>query len=61
MTHPTIPASTAPPVPGDHLKSNSLTARGIAFLVVAAAAPLTVMAGVAPLAVLVGGIGAPVA
>ena len=61
MTHPTMPASIAPPVPGDHLKSNSLTARGIAFLVVAAAAPLTVMAGVAPLAVLIGGIGAPIA
>lgn len=51
---------TPPPVAADHLKSNSLSARGIAFLVVAAAAPLTVMAGVAPLAILVGGLGAPV-
>ena len=58
--------STPPPPTGgapsahEHLKTNALGARGIAFLVVAAAAPLTVMAGVAPLAILVGGIGAPV-
>ena len=32
---------------------------GIAFLVISAAAPLTVMAGVAPVAINVGGIGAP--
>ena len=44
----------------DHLKADSLGATNIAFLVVAAAAPLTVMAGVAPLAILIGGIGAPV-
>lgn len=56
----TQPAAAAAPTGTAHLKSNLLTARGIAFLVVAAAAPLTVMAGVAPLAVLVGGIGAPV-
>jgi amino acid transporter len=43
----------------EHLKTNALGARSITFLVVAAAAPLTVMAGVAPLAILVGGIGAP--
>ena len=61
MTDQALPATTAPPGGSDHLKTNSLTARGIAFLVIAAAAPLTVMAGVAPLAVLVGGIGAPVA
>jgi len=45
----------------EHLKTDALGARGIVFLVVAAAAPLTVMAGVAPLAILVGGIGAPAA
>ena len=45
--------------PAEHLKTNALGARSITFLVVAAAAPLTVMAGVAPLAILVGGIGAP--
>ena len=44
----------------DHLKADSLGATSIAFLVVAAAAPLTVMAGVSPLAILIGGIGAPV-
>jgi hypothetical protein len=52
-----------PPPPaggaGEHLKTNALGAGGIAFLVIAAAAPLTVMAGVAPVAILVGGIGAP--
>jgi hypothetical protein len=44
----------------EHLKSDALGARGIVLLVVvAAAAPLTVMAGVAPLAILVGGVGGP--
>ncbi len=47
--------------PGESLKTNALGASGIAFMVVAAAAPLTVMAGVAPLALSVGGVGAPVA
>lgn len=42
------------------LKTGALGAAGITFLVVAAAAPLTVMTGVAPLAVSIGGIGAPV-
>lgn len=50
----------APPPTTDHLKANALGVGAITFLVVAAAAPLTVMAGVAPLAVLIGGIGAPV-
>ena len=44
---------------GHGLRANALGTRSIAFLVIAAAAPLTVMAGVAPLAILVGGIGAP--
>ena len=52
------PAGVLPP-PADHLKANALGVGAITFLVVAAAAPLTVMAGVAPLGVLVGGIGAP--
>ncbi|MER6262828.1 APC family permease [Streptomyces sp900105245] len=43
------------------LRSGSLGTADIAFFVVSAAAPLTVMAGVAPLAILLGGIGAPVA
>ena len=51
-----LPGAVAP----ERLKSNALGATNIAFLVIAAAAPLTVMAGVAPLAILIGGIGAPV-
>ncbi|MER8010490.1 APC family permease [Streptomyces sp. NPDC094149] len=47
------PAATAT------LRSGSLGSADIAFFVVSAAAPLTVMAGVAPLAILLGGIGAP--
>ncbi|MFD7282454.1 APC family permease [Streptomyces sp. NPDC059862] len=42
------------------LRSGSLGTADIAFFVVSAAAPLTVMAGVAPLAIMLGGIGAPV-
>ncbi|WP_043908695.1 APC family permease [Kitasatospora griseola] len=41
------------------LRSGSLGTADIAFFVVSAAAPLTVMAGVAPLALLIGGTGAP--
>jgi len=43
------------------LKKNSLGARGITFLVVSAAAPLTVIAGTAPLAILIAGPAAPTA
>ncbi|MFJ1668753.1 APC family permease [Streptomyces bottropensis] len=50
--------SAASPAPS--LRSGSLGTSDIAFFVVSAAAPLTVMAGVAPLAILMGGIGAPV-
>lgn len=48
---------STPPVGA--LKRNALGVGGITFLVVSAAAPLTVMAGVAPLAISIGGIGAP--
>ncbi|MFC7264949.1 APC family permease [Streptomyces lutosisoli] len=48
------------PTPAATLRSGSLGTADIAFFVVSAAAPLTVMAGVAPLAILLGGIGAPV-
>jgi amino acid transporter len=44
----------------DQLKRGVLGTGSLVFMVVAAAAPLTVMAGVAPLAIIVGGIGAPV-
>jgi amino acid transporter len=47
-------------IPAAALRSGSLGTADIAFFVVSAAAPLTVMAGVAPLAILLGGIGAPV-
>ena len=54
-------SSSSPPEPTvGRLRRDALGSGAIAFLVVAAAAPLTVMAGVAPLAILVGGIGAPV-
>lgn len=41
------------------LKPNVLGVPGVTFMVVSAAAPLTVMAGVAPLALSIGGIGVP--
>ncbi|MEU5768863.1 APC family permease [Streptomyces asoensis] len=47
------------PPPAATLRPGSLGTADIAFFVVSAAAPLTVMAGVAPLAILLGGIGAP--
>ncbi|MEU6842757.1 APC family permease [Streptomyces sp. NPDC046716] len=54
----TVPAAVpAPAEPG--LRTGSLGTADIAFFVVSAAAPLTVMAGVAPLAIALGGIGAP--
>jgi amino acid transporter len=43
------------------LKRNSLGTGGITFLVVSAAAPLTVIAGTVPLAILIGGPAAPLA
>ncbi|XQE89016.1 APC family permease [Streptomyces microflavus] len=42
------------------LRKGTLGTADIAFFVISAAAPLTVMAGVAPIALLLGGIGAPV-
>lgn len=41
------------------LRKNALGTWGIVFMVLSAAAPLTIVAGVAPLAILIGGIGAP--
>ncbi|MFF3201903.1 APC family permease [Streptomyces sp. NPDC002962] len=57
MSDPTLERRTPPPAAT--LRSGSLGTADIAFFVVSAAAPLTVMAGVAPLAILLGGIGAP--
>lgn len=54
-----LPEEEAPSdAPG--LRSGTLGTADIAFFVVSAAAPLTVMAGVAPLALLLGGVGAAV-
>ncbi|MHA7279786.1 APC family permease [Arthrobacter sp. MDT2-2] len=47
------------PAPVVTLKSGVLTAGGIALIVVAAAAPLSLIAGYGPIGFLVGGIGAP--
>ncbi|RPF32999.1 APC family permease [Streptomyces sp. TLI_185] len=58
VTTPDASAESTPPGTAT-LRSGSLGTADIAFFVVSAAAPLTVMAGVAPLAILLGGIGAP--
>ena len=60
-TPPSAAAIGTAPVQTGNLKRNALGTAGMVFLVVSAAAPLTVMAGVAPLAVLIGGTGAPAA
>ncbi|WP_329216920.1 APC family permease [Streptomyces sp. NBC_01485] len=58
VTTPDASEESAPPTTAT-LRSGSLGTADIAFFVISAAAPLTVMAGVAPLAILLGGIGAP--
>ncbi|MEU9736694.1 APC family permease [Streptomyces sp. NPDC048002] len=55
-----MPVESSAPDRAPALRSGALGTADIAFFVVSAAAPLTVMAGVAPLAILLGGIGAPV-
>ncbi|MFG2005492.1 APC family permease [Spirillospora sp. NPDC048911] len=53
-------AQAQPPTPPQaQLKAGALGTTGITFMVVAAAAPLTIMVGLAPLAISIGGIGAP--
>jgi amino acid transporter len=65
-TSPTAPppagtaAGTGAPAAATALRPGVLGTSSIAFIVISAAAPLTVMAGVAPLALLIGGPGAPV-
>ncbi|MFF8832787.1 APC family permease [Streptomyces sp. NPDC015131] len=54
------PTAGRPPAP-PALRTGTLGTADIAFFVVSAAAPLTVMAGVAPIGIVQGGIGAPVA
>jgi amino acid transporter len=58
---PTPSATAEPSGAIGTLKKNSLDARGITFLVVSAAAPLTVIAGTVPLAILIAGPAAPTA
>ncbi|NKX49034.1 APC family permease [Arthrobacter deserti] len=58
-TTPPTPPAPGTTGPRDGLKRNGIGTGGIAFLVISAAAPLTVMAGVAPVALASGGIGAP--
>ncbi|MGW2380502.1 APC family permease [Streptomyces sp. NPDC001658] len=58
VTTPDASEESTPPSPAT-LRPGSLGTADIAFYVVSAAAPLTVMAGVAPLAILLGGVGAP--
>jgi amino acid transporter len=56
-------APLAPPAPVNvdgSLKKNALGTRDIVFMLVSAAAPLTIVVGLAPLALAVGGVGAPV-
>jgi amino acid transporter len=48
-------------LPAGELRRGVLGSGGLVFMVVAAAAPLTVMAGVAPLGLMIGGVGAPLA
>jgi amino acid transporter len=55
-------AATAPPAtssPEAGLKKNAIGTRDIVFMLVSAAAPLTIVVGIAPLALAVGGVGAP--
>jgi amino acid transporter len=51
----------APHAGEGHLKPGVLGTGSIVFMVVAAAAPLTILVGISPLTILIGGIGAPVA
>ncbi len=52
------PSAGMPPADGA-LRTNALGTGGIVFMVISAAAPLTIVAGIAPLAILIGGIAAP--
>ena len=55
-------AALVPPAPvsvDGGLKKNAIGTRDIVFMLVSAAAPLTIVVGIAPLALAVGGVGAP--
>lgn len=53
------PIADTAPAESRHLRRNALGTGDIVFMVVSAAAPLTIVAGVAPLAILIGGVAAP--
>ena len=53
-----MPPTNSTPAAG--LKKNAIGTRDIVFMLVSAAAPLTIVVGIAPLALAVGGVGAPV-
>lgn len=55
-TTATAPPATSAPA---GLKKNAIGTRDIVFMLVSAAAPLTIVVGIAPLALAVGGVGAP--
>lgn len=59
MTVTSPKTENAPPSAPPSLRTGTLGTSDIAFFVVSAAAPLTVMAGVAPIAISLGGVGAP--
>ncbi|MFE7132114.1 APC family permease [Streptomyces sp. NPDC057638] len=56
---PQNPPEPQEPPGAPRLSAGTLSTSDIAFFVISAAAPLTVMAGVAPIALMLGGIGAP--
>jgi amino acid transporter len=60
MTRPSSLHDSSAPAPEGQLRRGVLGVGGLVFMVVAAAAPLTVMAGVSPLGLMIGGVGAPV-
>ncbi|MGY1813589.1 APC family permease [Blastococcus sp. SYSU D00820] len=59
MTTDNAPSARAAAPAADDLKRGVLGTGSIVLMVVAAAAPLTILAGIAPLAILIGGVGAP--
>lgn len=63
MTFTNEAAAMVPPAGADprtELKKDAIGTRDIVFMLVSAAAPLTIVVGIAPLALAVGGVGAPV-
>lgn len=59
MSVSTTPRDPAPADAPQRLRSDALGVGSLVFIVISAAAPLTVIAGIGPLAILIGGVGAP--